>query len=250
MNNCAVNRDIKYGGHTCFTKNELVAMVQKYNTNNKNKININQNKTNLYKDFLRAISCTINTDICILDTLNINRDTILKPKQPDGAFAWISSIDIQKVMEQYEKKYPSFLFLGAVPIDFHTIYPQIGNLRINKTKQNKIGIIFNTDESYKSGQHWISLFIDKQNKTICFFDSTGDSPPKQVLTFINNIQIQDNYQVIINTKKHQMGNNACGIYSLFFIIERLKGKKCKSIFDKVIKDKMMNNNRKQYFSQN
>ena len=31
---------------------------------------------------------------------------------------WLSTIDINKVMEQYEEAYPKFQYLGANPIDF------------------------------------------------------------------------------------------------------------------------------------
>ena len=31
---------------------------------------------------------------------------------------WLSNVDIDIVIKQYESKYPSFKFLGTVPIDF------------------------------------------------------------------------------------------------------------------------------------
>lgn len=250
MSNCAITRNSKGGGgETCFTKQELISFAETYNKNNTDKINLKQNKSGLYKDLRNRFSCKIESDACLLEELGLDRDKILKPKQPDGSYAWLSTIDLNDVMKQYERKHKSFLFLGSVPIDFHYLYPKISNLRLNKTKQNKIGIIFNSDPSYLSGQHWFSMFIDKRNKTICFFDSAGDAPPKQVQTLIDNLKKQDNYNVIINKLEHQRGNSACGIYSLYFIIERLKGKSCNSIFNNVIHDREMNKKRKEYFSE-
>ena len=31
---------------------------------------------------------------------------------------WLSTVDIENVLNQYEKKYKNFLFIGAVPCDF------------------------------------------------------------------------------------------------------------------------------------
>ncbi len=247
MSNCAITRT--GGAETCFTHQELKNLAETYNKNHQDKIKTKQNKTKLYHDLRKRLSCSIQADACILEELNLERDRILKPKQPDGAYAWLSTIDISDVMEQYERKYKSFLFLGVVPIDFHNIYPEIGNLKLNKTKQNKIGLILNTDPSYMGGQHWISMFIDKKNKTICFFDSAGDAPPEQVQKLINHLKQQSNYNVIINKNIHQRGDSACGIYSLYFIIERLKGRTCTSIFSDVVHDREMNKKRKEYFSE-
>jgi hypothetical protein len=33
-------------------------------------------------------------------------------------YEWLSSVDIESVMDQYEEKYPEFKFLGPTPIDF------------------------------------------------------------------------------------------------------------------------------------
>lgn len=247
MSNCAITRT--GGAETCFTKQELQSFAQKYNDNHSDKINLKQNKTKLYHDLRKRFSCTIEADACILESLDLDRDRILKPKQPDGSYAWLSTIDISDVMAQYERKYKSFLFLGVVPIDFHNIYPGIGNLRLNKTKQNKIGLILNLDPSYMSGSHWVSFFIDKKNKTICFFDSAGDEPPEQVQKLIEHLKRQGNYKVVINKNVHQRGNTACGIYSMYFIIERLKGRSCQNIFSDVIHDRDMNKKRKEYFSE-
>ena len=98
-----------------------------------------------------------------------------KPPSPKGKYDWLSSIDIADVMEQYEKKYPDFIFLGPVPIDFDEILTEVGqmNLKTLANKKKRIGIVFNTDPHDMPGEHWISMFIDLNDKTICFFDSTG-----------------------------------------------------------------------------
>ena len=94
----------------------------------------------------------------------------------------------------------------------------------------KIGIIFNLDPHYKSGSHWVSLFIDIKKGKIFFFDSAGDKVPKQIKKLSDNIieqgkqlhpPIQFNFDEN-HPKEHQFGDTECGIYSLFFIIHMLK----------------------------
>ena len=139
MSNCAITRT--GGGETCLTKQELINLATTYNKNNSDKINLKQNKLRLYNDLRNRFTCSIQGDACILEELGLERDKILKPKHPDGTYAWLSTIDISDVMKQYERKYKSFLFLGVVPIDFHNIYPEIGNLKLNKIKTIFIVII-------------------------------------------------------------------------------------------------------------
>ena len=101
---------------------------------------------------------------------------------------WLSSVDIEKVMQQYERKYPNFEFIGPSPIDFdkqhsdnQCVWNELCNFQIsNLLTRNKsqIGMIFNTDPHYMDGSHWISLFVDTQKKYIIYFDSTGESVPK------------------------------------------------------------------------
>ena len=43
---------------------------------------------------------------------------VFRPEGPQGRFEWLSTLDINKVLYQYEEKYPDFKFLGAVPLDF------------------------------------------------------------------------------------------------------------------------------------
>jgi len=53
--------------------------------------------------------------------------------------------------------------LGALPIDFLKIMPEIANLNLAKLKRNGIryiGAVFNTDPHTKPGKHWISMVID------------------------------------------------------------------------------------------
>lgn len=81
-------------------------------------------------------------------------------------------------MKQYENAYPSFMFLGPTPIDFDTklsagecVWNDLCNFNIgNMIKRGKrhFGMIFNVDPHYKSGSHWISMFVHVKKGFIYF----------------------------------------------------------------------------------
>ena len=50
-----------------------------------------------------------------------------------------------------------------------------------------------------------------------------------------------------NKTRHQFANSECGVYSMNFIIERLKGKSFEEVTGNVVKDEEMNSRRKTYF---
>ena len=181
---------------------------------------------------------------------------------------WLSSIDIDKVMNQYKKAYKCFEFIGPSPIDFdkkmsygECVWNELCNFSLAnqiKNGKNKIGIIFNTDPHNKSGAHWISLFINIKKKTITFFDSVGTKITPEILKLVNRIIEQGRkLNPKINFKfddsdgvEHQYKNTECGIYSLFFIIHMLQDKTSENFYkNHIIKDDKIQNYRKIYFNE-
>ena len=61
-----------------------------------------------------------------------------------------------------------------------------------------------------------------------------------------NVKIRIN----INNKRHQYGGSECGVYSMNYIIERLKGKKHHNVTKRKIPDKLMNDMRKFLYRNN
>lgn len=249
---------------TCFSLCALKKIARTINNDPRYsstpQININEynrnNKTKLINDIQQKLSCRDNLDFCILNKKSQFYKEIkeyFKPSGP-GKNKWLSTLDIKGVMEQYMLKYPNFIFYGPVPLDFSQFYEELRNINLktlNKGKK-KVGIVFNLDYSYQSGSHWVSLFLDLENKTLCYFDSSGDKPPKEIKKLINDIvKSGKNHGIkinkIINENKHQYKDTECGIYSIYFLVSRLQGKSCNMIFDKIIKDDEMKKNRNKYF---
>ena len=181
---------------------------------------------------------------------------------------WLTSVDIINVMKQFEKAYKQFEFIGPSPIDFDTrqlygecVWDELCNFNVQKQLKDgktKIGIIFNTDPHYKSGEHWISMFVDINKGEIFFFDSTGNPPPKEVKVLMERIQkqgMQLNPPIkfkIDSTEgiEHQHGNTECGIYSLYFIVHMLENKNTsKFLKTHILNDKYINKFRRIYFNE-
>lgn len=176
---------------------------------------------------------------------------------------WLSSIDIDKVMRQYEKSYPSFAFLGPSPIDFDSlklygecVWEELCNFNLRNMmakNKKKIGIVFNLDEHWKDGSHWTSMFIDVPSEQICYFDSGGEKAPIEVLKFKDrvisqgkgsglNFKFEENYPF-----EHQMKDTECGIYCLYFISQMIKNPNFKPFKGKRISDKEMEKYRRIFF---
>jgi len=206
--------------------------------------------------------CWINKDFDFINNMNpklINelKTNVYRPTGPKGKYTWLNTININKVLEQYEKKYNNFKSFGAVPIDFNKLDSLgIKDIDFNDLLNNnkyKIGVVFNLDEHDESGSHWVSLYSDIKSGHIYFFDSYGSKPEKRIQKFMRKIanfykkKFKKEPTVDSNEIRHQFGNNACGVYSLNFIVRLLKGESYKNIVNNITKDNEMNINRQVYF---
>ena len=183
---------------------------------------------------------------------------------------WLSSEEIENVMKQYEDKFPAFEFLGPSPSDYSApkmagvcVWEELCNFSLKKyvdAGTHKIGVIFNTDPHTEDGSHWVSLFINMDNRTkannyIFFFDSTGDRPQKEIRKFIETVAQQGlaldiRFKQFVNRKQHQKRNTECGMYSLFMIVNLIEGTRTPEEFmqgDR-IPDSHMIEFRKEYFN--
>lgn len=247
-------------GKSCFSTDALIKIAKAYNesimygktTDKYKELAINtqtRNRNHYIRELNKRLNQMCSDEICWLRlnfVKNLNdreiNDLTFLPKGPNVGRKWLSTTDINNVMEQYQHIYSGYTFLGAVPIDFDDIpFFGIKELDFNSLENQgitHIGVVFNLDEHYKSGSHWVSMFIDFKKDNIYYFDSYGTMPDKRVIRFIKRIKDyitihKRQPDVYINSNRHQYKNSECGVYSINFILRLLKGES----FDYIVKNK-------------
>lgn len=75
-------------------------------------------------------------------------------------------------------------------------------------------LIFNTDPSYMDGTHWVSLFVDLQNKSY-FLDSFAHHPNYYNLENFCTEVTGDDFE-ILPTALQSKFTTVCGLYTIFF----------------------------------
>ena len=284
---CAPSKKFKDG--SCFTLKSLKLIAENYNKKSNDKINITDNKEDLVKQIEDKLNNKCNDQTCWLrlDFVKAIEDeeilnNTFRPEGPSNRYEWLSTTDINDVINQYQNKHKDFIFLGAVPADFEEL-PVLGidNLNfndLNKQGKTKLGMVINLDESDKGGSHWVSLFADLNKGQVYYFDSFAKKPYKRTKKFINkivkyiykskykkDIQINkliekiknkehfsnndpiNNLDIKYNTIQHQFDNSECGVYSINFIVRLVGGETFEEITKNITDDSKMNLCRSKYF---
>jgi len=292
---CAPSK--QFDGETCFTMNDIVELVIAYNkfidsiknkhlnvkwdVKNSGKINlkwdpskeqndatIRRYKKDLMKELIRRLTPYCGNDqVCWLqqdfikflpkEKKEIIVENTFRPKGPNGKFTWLSTVNVNQVMRQYEEKHKDFQFFGAVPIDFK-LFPSFGmtNPDFDALQhgggKTKFGVVFNLDEHYKSGSHWVGLYINIKSGEIYFFDSYGGQPEERIEEFVADVKTYLERNNIVpkyewNQHRHQYKNSECGVYSIDFIIRLLEGETFEKITTNITDDDTMNSKRQILF---
>ena len=230
INNSSNNTE----NYTCFNKNSLLKIAKNLKIKTSN-----LKKKQLWNEINNTLNC--NNEKCWINKIDktiINK--FYKPLIPKGKYKWLTNNDIDMVLNQYNDS--NFKFFGAIPSDYFHF-----NKIPKKISSQNNAIIFNLDKSHQKGSHWIAIFIDNKNKIIEYFDSTGyDIDNKDIKNFFNHNTFK-NYTKKINKNKHQINNSECGIYTIFYITNRLNGKSFEDLSNNIIHDKQMNKNRQKFF---
>lgn len=270
--NCAPSSN-SVGGYTCYSDIKLNLIKEMWNKRHPDKIIETNNPRKIWNFLKHQLINICDNEKCWLrqEFMKQGLDKELlhytfAPEQPTtwkkNPTEWLSTLEIHKVLNQWEHKYNDFLFLGASPINYDTllddnkcVWDDLCNFNLKRELNNgkyKFGVIFNLDPHYKEGSHWVSLFINVKKREINYFDSYGIAPEKNIRKFINNIILQGkklniNFKLNINNKRHQFSDSECGMYSIYFIIKMLKGTSFKYFINKRIKDNTMIKLRSKYF---
>ena len=189
-----------------------------------------------------------------LKDVEINMYTF-KPKFQEkwkkNQYTWLNTYDILFVMKQYEKMRNDFIFFGVIPSDCPTkITCELSNINIKKmvgSGINKMGAVYNLDQSFESGSHWVAFYCEfnKKKAELNYFDSYGEMPNKLIKKFMLDLAHKFKKEgiepvIIYNDKRHQYGGSECGVFSMNFLLERLNGTSMYEITKMDILDKDMN----------
>jgi len=274
--NCGPSSNEKMNNYTCYSDASLMKLRNYWNSRHPDNLITSNNSKDIWTSLKDNMSDVCDKESCWLRQkfISNNLDKELTqytfaPKSPNSWIKnkneWLSSLEIEKVMKQYEKAYPNFVFIGPSPIDFDTVqmygecvWEELCKFDLKdylKDGKTKIGIVFNTDPHYKDGSHWIAMFIDVKKKYIFYFDSNGDAPPVQIKALQERVAMQGrelgmNLEITGNyPKEHQSGDTECGMYVLYFIVEILTERKNIDYFKKNrISDEQMETLRSKYFN--
>jgi hypothetical protein len=263
QNYCAHGR--KNNG-TCYNKFELLLIAEKIEEIEGRVLNFlrDVDNTSLWKDIASYMKSKYSCDdeLCWVETLKLEQieKIAFKPKLPKEWLkcntefvpnnncmnTWLSNLEIDEVLVQFQTNISEFDYLGAVPIDFANLSgKKINSFSIHdaiEQNKKKVGVVFNTDPSYRGGQHWICGFIDLEANELNFFDSYGSGGyyPKEIEDFFNKLVVEGEHlgiKLVVkkNTIRHQFKNSECGVYCIKFIADRLN-KSFEQIIDKEMPD--------------
>lgn len=213
-----------------------------------------------------------------------------KPVGDIDPIAWLNNTNVDEVQEQLFKKYNSYYYSYIHMIDFIMFPPKyevdhpivsinkinFANEIKNINYENRVstsdrpmkhyGTVFNTDPSSKQGQHWFALFFNFASAgtsedpfTLEYFNSAGsDISNSKFRLFLEKLAITisketGNYckYIKVTNIQHQASHTGnCGVYSLYYIWNRLEGIPYKSFNDHkniVTDDKYITTFRKKMF---
>jgi hypothetical protein len=289
MSKTNVNIITSVSNESCFTLEALRKIANKWNEENKDrKIEFTNSTTGktLWSSINNRMKSKCNNEVCWMKQDFIKNSTLarellknFKPFMPknwsENPREWLNTIDIRDVMNQYEIKYPAFEFIGPVPMDFdkklgfgECVVDELCKISLENLKKkgkSKIGVIFNLDKHTQSGSHWVAMNCNTENGEICYWDSYGLEPNKEVVVLMNrlkeqgdvmknknknkdNIKNHTEMKIKINDNRHQYKNSECGMYCIYFITSLLDGKTFETIVQTIVDDDTMNGKRNDFYN--
>ena len=245
---------------SCLSRESLIKIINSFNqtTSPKNRLTIGKkSKKMLWNQFRNKMAKQCKLEVCWVDQdfvkkmndLDIQHHTF-RPKMPTSwkrkKNTWLTTTDINLAMKQYEKVYPNFLFIGTVARDCPGGYMcELTGFDFTRLgKIDNVGVVYNLDPHYKGGSHWVAMNVNVKKRTINYYDSYGHKPPNEIHNFMLKIQndlkkVGKKMKIEYNNKRHQYGGSECGIFSMNFLINSIKGKSIKQISSMKLTDKKM-----------
>ena len=253
---CAPGSSRKNG--TCYSPESLSVIAKSLNSSSKGSpIPENGEPITIWRALKNALKTRCDNEKCWAEQpfVSIHDRMVLmesfRPHAPreweSNERAWLSNLDIDAVMKQYEKKYKGFDFLGVVPVDFaqklyenRCVVSRMCEFDVNQLAEagkTKLGCVVNLDPHDRPGSHWVAFIIclKGKNKGTYFYDSIARSPPRMISDFlagvVEKIRKKDkDHPYRHNTIRRQYKNTECGVFCLKFLEDMLSGRKS---FDEV-----------------
>ena len=271
---CSPKKKDEVLGFTCYTSESLHKLKKIWNARHPDVLIQSNDTKEIWEQLRNNMSTSCRSEACWLRHQCIKHDIdknlwdeTFAPKAPHHwkkkPNDWLSSVEIDQVMQQYEKSYKCFEFIGPSPIDYdkHQLFGEcvweelckFSLLDLKKRGKTKIGIIFNLDPHYKEGSHWVALFLNLKKKAIYYLDSYGDNLPRKLKKFTKEVQKQasnlnETFTFEYVKRRHQYSYSECGMFSMYFIIQLLKDKPISYFQKHRITDKYMRRLRKAYYN--
>ena len=265
---CAPHRtDMQRTTGSCLTLRELKAVGQAYNSQHSASPipkKLFANKKLLWgalSDHFKSLCRSDGKEECWVQHLPDSTAEIralkkanFRPVKPNRWYSnqneWLNTYDILLVMQQYDKQYKDFRFVGVFPRDFAKKYDGVNCISkemcglvqqhpLPSTRQHKnLGFVFNHDMHNQPGSHWVALFcsFDKTSKKYgaFYYDSVARDPKAEVMQFMAELKRMSGdpeFKLEFNSHRRQYRNTECGIFAMHFLISCLEADKSKSYND-------------------
>lgn len=253
---------------SCLTHENLIDIASK--------LNITYKEITDIKTFLKNQSPICEDELCIVKMHAPEYIKNFRPRAPsswkDNLNQWLSNLDIEECLKQYEMEYCNFKFLGVFPTDFEsytcTYTPEMkACIFFDKNKyigKESFSIVINLSKTGERGSHWVCIFFNINPKSpqfgIHYYDSSGMNTINNFIkTLIKNIKTNvadENFNISRNRIKHQFGKSECGMFCIYFITNCLSNPDtkynyiCKNIKDTICdqKDANITEFRKHFFN--
>jgi hypothetical protein len=192
-------------------------------------------------------------------SLDVELGSRFKPSGPRNTVQWLSSDNIDSVLQQWAAAFPKFFNHPYNMIDFEKRGGSLSRVSVDDILEGRavqslgamqssvrrpcdhFGCVVNTDVSSGSGKHWVAVFGDMRGKgswSIEYFNSAGNAPPVQIAQWMENIVadlvsfrsanhatygVGDILSVPVTNVRHQNSNSECGLYALYYLRRRIEG---------------------------
>jgi hypothetical protein len=143
----------------------------------------------------------------------------------------LTTFEIKQIMLKWTKLNINIYFdVGSCDLYKRIDFELLRNYKYN-------AFVLNLDNSKLPGSHWIAIFTDTY--TIEYFDSEGNGVANKCLQiFIRKLQkLYPSKKVVYNKNKFQRSGVNCGVFSIFFIIQRLLGKSFTQVTNHIIDER-------------